>query len=79
MAHLLLTCNATEQRPARWTLYKAPDRLSGKRFLLEETMSKAMQLINEHDVKWVDLRFTDTKGKQQHVTMPARDVNDDFF
>ena len=42
-------------------------------------MSKAMQLINEHDVKWVDLRFTDTKGKQQHVTMPARDVNDDFF
>ena len=42
-------------------------------------MSKAMQLINEHDVKWVDLRFTDTKGKQQHVTMPARDVNEDFF
>ena len=42
-------------------------------------MSKAMQLINEHDVKWVDLRSTDTKGKQQHVTMPARDVNEAFF
>src|SRR5690554_3379914 len=42
-------------------------------------MSKAIQLINEFDVKWVDLRFTDTKGKQQHVTMPARDVNEDFF
>ena len=42
-------------------------------------MSKAMDLIKEYDVKWVDLRFTDTKGKQQHVTMPARDVNDDFF
>ena len=42
-------------------------------------MSKAIQLINEFDVKWVDLRFTDTKGKQQHITMPARDVDDEFF
>ena len=42
-------------------------------------MSKAMDLFKEYDVKWVDLRFTDTKGKQPHVTMPARDVNDDFF
>jgi len=43
-------------------------------------MSKAVQLIKEHDVKWVDLRFTDTKGKQHHVTMPARDaLDEDFF
>ncbi|VFT37104.1 glutamine synthetase [Pseudomonas aeruginosa] len=35
---------------------------------------KSHQLIKDHDVKWVDLRFTDTKGKQQHVTMPARDA-----
>ena len=43
-------------------------------------MSKAVQLIKEHDVKWVDLRFTDTKGKQQHVTFPARDaLDEDFF
>lgn len=42
-------------------------------------MSKSLQLIKEHDVKWIDLRFTDTKGKQQHVTMPARDADDDFF
>ena len=38
-------------------------------------MSKAIQLIKEFDVNWVDLRFTDTKGKQHHVSMPARDVN----
>ena len=42
-------------------------------------MSKALQLIKEYDAKWVDLRFTDTKGKQQHVTMPSHDVDDDFF
>lgn len=42
-------------------------------------MSKSLQLIKEHDVRWIDLRFTDTKGKQHHVTIPARDVEDDDF
>ncbi len=42
-------------------------------------MSKSVQLIKDHDVKWIDLRFTDTKGKQHHVTMPARDALDDEF
>ena len=40
-------------------------------------MSKSVQLIKDHDVKWIDLRFTDTKGTQHHVTMPARDALDD--
>ncbi|OPX56355.1 glutamine synthetase [Oceanospirillum multiglobuliferum] len=38
-----------------------------------------LNLIKEHDVKWVDLRFTDTLGKEQHVTIPARYVNEEFF
>jgi len=42
-------------------------------------MSKALQLIQEHDAKWIDLRFTDPKGRQHHITMPARDADDDFF
>ena len=29
---------------------------------------KTLNLIKENDVKWVDLRFTDTKGKEQHVS-----------
>ena len=45
----------------------------------EDTMSKSVQLIKDHDVKWIDLRFTDTKGTQHHVTMPARDALDDDF
>jgi glutamine synthetase len=40
---------------------------------------KTLGLIKEHEVKWVDMRFTDTKGKEQHVTMPASDVDDGFF
>ena len=38
-----------------------------------------LALIKEHDIKWVDLRFTDTKGKEQHVTIPARAVDSEFF
>jgi len=42
-------------------------------------MSKTLELIKEHNVKWVDLRFTDTRGKEQHVTFPASKVNDSFL
>jgi glutamine synthetase len=36
-----------------------------------------LKLINDNDVKWVDLRFTDPKGKEQHTTMPANRVDAD--
>jgi glutamine synthetase len=38
-----------------------------------------MELIKETEAKFVDLRFTDTKGKEQHVSIPSHQVNDDFF
>jgi glutamine synthetase len=41
--------------------------------------SEALRLIKESDAKFVDLRFTDTVGKEQHVTIPARLVDVDFF
>jgi glutamine synthetase len=36
-------------------------------------------LIKEKGVKFVDLRLTDTRGKEQHVTVPARVVDEGFF
>jgi glutamine synthetase len=36
-------------------------------------------MIKEQEVKFVDLRFTDTHGKEQHVSMPASTIDDDFF
>ena len=42
-------------------------------------MSDIMKTINENDVKFVDLRFTDTKGKEQHVTLPASAVDESIF
>lgn len=38
-----------------------------------------LKLIAESEARWVDLRFTDTKGKEQHVTIPASEVKDSFF
>ena len=38
-----------------------------------------LNLIKENEVRWIDLRFTDTHGKEQHVTIPTSEVGDDFF
>lgn len=40
---------------------------------------KTLNLINQYKAQWVDLRFTDTKGKEQHVSMPSSIVDDSFF
>lgn len=40
---------------------------------------KTLKIIKENEVRWVDMRFTDTRGKEQHVTIPVSEVNDDFF
>ena len=41
--------------------------------------STVMSLIEENEVKFVDLRFTDTKGKEQHITLPVNQITEDFF
>ncbi|MDH4031587.1 MAG: glutamine synthetase beta-grasp domain-containing protein, partial [Chromatiales bacterium] len=38
-----------------------------------------LNLIKDKEVKFVDLRFTDTKGKEQHVTLPTNQIGEDFF
>ncbi len=40
---------------------------------------RTLNLINDNDIRWVDLRFTDTRGKEQHVSIPATQVDEDFF
>lgn len=39
----------------------------------------ALDMINDKNVKFVDLRFTDTRGKEQHVTFPSSQIGKDFF
>ena len=43
------------------------------------SVESVLEQLEELDVKFVDLRFTDTKGKEQHVSIPAHQVDEDFF
>ena len=43
------------------------------------TASDIHKLIKEKDVKYVDIRFTDPRGKWQHVTFDLMMVDDDFL
>jgi glutamine synthetase len=36
-------------------------------------------MMKDTEVKYVDLRFTDTRGKEQHVTVPSHTIDEDFF
>ncbi|KTD41118.1 type I glutamate--ammonia ligase [Legionella parisiensis] len=44
-------------------------------------MSKntVLEAIKELDAKLVDLRFTDIRGKEQHITVPISSVDNDFI
>ena len=38
-----------------------------------------LELVKEKNVKFIDLRFTDTRGKEQHVTIPSSQLGPPFF
>ncbi|AHE67161.1 type I glutamate--ammonia ligase [Legionella oakridgensis] len=38
-----------------------------------------LDAIKQYDAKFIDLRFTDTVGKEQHITIPVSAVSDDFI
>ena len=41
--------------------------------------NKVLELIKQNEAKWVDLRFTDIRGKEQHVSFPSYTVSEDTF
>jgi glutamine synthetase len=43
------------------------------------TPKEVLQLIKEKEVKYVDFRFCDTRGKEQHVTSPVHTVDEELF
>jgi len=42
-------------------------------------MSDVLKMIEENGVKFVDFRFTDTHGKEQHVSVPAKTIEASTF
>src|ERR1700677_1545651 len=43
------------------------------------TPADVLKMIKEKEAKFADLRFTDTIGKEHHVTIPTRLVDEGFF
>ncbi|MBD7993787.1 type I glutamate--ammonia ligase [Arthrobacter sp. Sa2CUA1] len=44
-----------------------------------KTADEVLKFIADEDVKFVDIRFTDLPGVQQHFNVPAKSVDADFF
>ncbi|MEY3741004.1 MAG: hypothetical protein RLZZ192_1680, partial [Pseudomonadota bacterium] len=41
------------------------------------TAKDVLKKIAENEVKFVDFRFTDTMGKEQHVSVPVSQMGED--
>ncbi len=42
-------------------------------------VNKVLQMIKDNEVQFVDFRFTDTIGKEHHVSVPSHSVSEDDF
>lgn len=43
------------------------------------SVNKALEVIEQNEARFVDFRFCDARGKEQHVTMPAHIVDEEFL
>ncbi|MDR3538514.1 MAG: glutamine synthetase beta-grasp domain-containing protein, partial [Acetobacteraceae bacterium] len=43
------------------------------------SVSKVMEMLTEHSVEYVDLRFTDPRGKWQHTAQHVSTIDEDVF
>jgi glutamine synthetase len=42
-------------------------------------VADVLKMVKDNEVKFVDFRFTDTKGKEQHVSVPVKAFGEDKF
>jgi glutamine synthetase len=46
---------------------------------MARTAEEVLQLVKDNEVKFIDFRFADTRGKEQHVTVPVSHFDIDKF
>ncbi len=46
---------------------------------MAKSVADVLKLVKENEVKFVDFRFTDTRGKEQHVTVPVSHFDEGKF
>src|SRR6187431_559021 len=63
--------------PAPFNIFKQPS--TRRTLMAAKSVADVMKMVKENEVKFVDFRFTDTRGKEQHVTVPVSHFDDDKF
>lgn len=43
------------------------------------SVAKVMKMVKDNDISFVDFRFTDTRGKEQHTSVPVSAFNEEKF
>ncbi|MEY4752225.1 MAG: type glutamate--ammonia ligase, partial [Pseudomonadota bacterium] len=46
---------------------------------MAKTVADVIKMVKDNEVKFVDFRFTDTRGKEQHVSVPVSAFDEDKF
>ena len=46
---------------------------------MAKTVADVMKMVKDNEIKFVDFRFTDTRGKEQHVSVPVSHFDEDKF
>ncbi len=46
---------------------------------MAKTVADVMKQVKDDEIKFVDFRFTDTRGKEQHVTVPVSAFDEGKF
>ena len=46
---------------------------------MAKTVADVMKMVKDNECKFVDFRFSDTRGKEQHVTVPVSAFDEDKF
>ena len=42
-------------------------------------VADVLKMVKDNEIRFVDFRFTDTRGKEQHVSVPVSAFNEDKF
>ena len=43
------------------------------------SIQTVLQQIQDDNIRFIDLRFTDTRGKEQHISVPSKMVTEEFL
>lgn len=46
---------------------------------MQTSVERALKLLKENNIRWLDLQFTDVPGRLHHITIPASEATEESF